>query len=126
MGSVIDYIECPNCGHEAHSDFYYKTGEEFINCNNCGFYRYIELDSDVADITNLKDSDYNITECADPYGAYRLQYKGQPGRLCGTLETKQQYDDLRERVKDDTDVEFVSVSRLVNGSIEEEMLVDNT
>jgi len=102
MGSVIDYIECPHCGTEAHSDFYYKTGEEFINCNNCGFYRYIELHPDVADITNL------------------------PGRLCGTLETKQQYDDLYERVKDDTDVEFVSVSRLVNGSIEEEMLVDNT
>ena len=38
MGSVIDYIECPNCKAEAYSDFYYKTGEEYINCNNCGYH----------------------------------------------------------------------------------------
>lgn len=126
MGSVIDYIDCPNCGREAHLDYYYKSGEEFINCNDCGFYRYVELDSDVTDLTQIKESDYNITECTDPYGAYRIKYKSAPGRLCGTLETKHQYDELYERVKDDPDVEFVSVSRLVNGSIEEEMLVSNT
>ena len=38
MGSVIDYIECPNCKHEAYSDFYYKTGEEYVNCQNCGYH----------------------------------------------------------------------------------------
>ena len=37
MGSVIDYIECPHCGQEAYIDFYYKTGEEYINCNKCGY-----------------------------------------------------------------------------------------
>jgi hypothetical protein len=25
MGSVLDYIECPNCKLEAMDDFYYKT-----------------------------------------------------------------------------------------------------
>ena len=38
MGSVIDYIECPNCKCEAYDDFYYKTGEQYINCNNCGYH----------------------------------------------------------------------------------------
>jgi len=38
MGSIIEYIECPNCEHEAFSDFYYKTGEEYVNCNNCGYH----------------------------------------------------------------------------------------
>ena len=38
MGSVLDYIECPNCGQEAFSDFYYKTGEEYVNCGNCGYH----------------------------------------------------------------------------------------
>ena len=38
MGSVIDYIECPNCKQEAFSDFYYKTGEDYINCGNCGYH----------------------------------------------------------------------------------------
>ena len=35
MGSVIDYIECPNCKGEdaAVSDYYYKTGEEYIFCH---------------------------------------------------------------------------------------------
>jgi uncharacterized Zn finger protein len=36
MGSVLDYIECPNCKLEAMDDFYYKTGEEYVNCGNCG------------------------------------------------------------------------------------------
>ena len=38
MGSVIDYIECPNCKQEAFSDFYYKTGEDYINCGSCGYH----------------------------------------------------------------------------------------
>lgn len=36
MGSVIDYQECPNCKMEAAMDFYYKTGEEYMNCPHCG------------------------------------------------------------------------------------------
>ena len=43
MGIVIDYIDCPNCGNEAFSDFYYKTGEEYVNCNHCGYRRTAEL-----------------------------------------------------------------------------------
>ena len=39
MGSVLDFIECPNCKHEASDDFYYKTGEEYIFCQNCGYHR---------------------------------------------------------------------------------------
>ena len=39
MGSVIDYIECPRCGQpNCFNDYYYKTGEEFTNCPDCGYY----------------------------------------------------------------------------------------
>jgi hypothetical protein len=38
MGSVITYDEkCPECKkNTGMSDFYYKTGEEYFNCSNCG------------------------------------------------------------------------------------------
>jgi hypothetical protein len=126
MGSVIDYIDCPNCGHEAHSDFYYKTGEEFTNCSHCGFYQYIELHPDVRDLSSIKDSDWKITECTDPYGAYRIKYIGTVGNMCGTLETAATYDTVYESVMNDKDVEFASVSRLIDGSIVEEVLIDKS
>ncbi len=42
MGSVIDEIKCPKCEYEhAFTDFYYKTGEEYLSCPRCGyFYSY--------------------------------------------------------------------------------------
>ena len=126
MGSVIDYIDCPNCGSEAHSDYYYKSGEEYINCSHCGFYRYVELHPDVQDLSSIKDSDWKITECTDPYGAYRIKYIGAVGTMCGTLETEAVYDEICERIMNDADVEFASVSRLIDGSIVEEVLIDKS
>jgi hypothetical protein len=131
MGSVIDYTDCPNCGQEAISDFYYKTGEEYINCSHCGFYRYVELHPDVQDLSAIKDSDWKITECTDPYGAYRIQYSNAAGNnsagyMCGTLETEAVYDEICERIMNDADVEFASVSRLIDGSTVEEVLIDKS
>lgn len=38
MGSVLSEIECPQCGcEECSSDFYYKSGEEYIFCVRCGY-----------------------------------------------------------------------------------------
>ena len=39
MGSVIDFLECPRCGSEAHTEFWYKSGEEAIICRECGYTR---------------------------------------------------------------------------------------
>lgn len=36
MGSVQDYIKCPECAGVAFNDFYYKTGEEYTFCKRCG------------------------------------------------------------------------------------------
>ena len=39
MGSVLDHIECPECKcEEATHDFYYKSGEEYVNCPRCGYH----------------------------------------------------------------------------------------
>ena len=38
MGSVIDYVTCPNYGSEESyfCEFYYKSDEEFCFCTKCG------------------------------------------------------------------------------------------
>ncbi len=36
MGSVIDYVPCPQCGHMMHRDYYYRTWEEYQFCQFCG------------------------------------------------------------------------------------------
>jgi transcription elongation factor Elf1 len=63
MGSVIDNIECPNCNHEAFSDFYYKTGEQYINCNNCGLARNYPLPY----IDDISADVYQDFSYIDPY-----------------------------------------------------------
>ena len=41
MGSVIDYNkDCPRCKQEnCIYEFWYKTGEEFFHCPDCGYHR---------------------------------------------------------------------------------------
>ena len=50
MGSVLDTIECPVCSSEASSDYYYKTGEEYIFCSHCGYKREMRFERDDSDI----------------------------------------------------------------------------
>ena len=57
MGSVIDHIECPNCKQEAYSDFYYKTGEEYVNCNNCGYHRSATIVNRDKKLSELTEED---------------------------------------------------------------------
>ena len=78
MGSVIDYIDCPRCGNEAHDEFYYKTGEEYTTCTHCGYSRkfYIDNmeelgnDSEIGTMPNYKIEEY------EPNGIYRIKQKG--------------------------------------------------
>ncbi len=74
MASVLDYIECPNCGQEAFSDFYYKTGEEYVNCGNCGYHYSATIKDRTKSLNELDEDDFEIIELKDPYGAYRIKY----------------------------------------------------
>lgn len=38
MASLIDIIECPQCGGLYSTDYYYRTGEEYRHCVRCGRY----------------------------------------------------------------------------------------
>ena len=125
MGSVIDYIECPNCKTEAFSDFYYKTGEEYVNCQNCGYHRSTTIINRDKPFNELTNEDWDIKEVLKPYGAYRLKTYLNTAHQCGSLESEEQYNELKYDVTRDPEIEHCSVSRFVDGEIKVEVLVDN-
>lgn len=125
MGSVIDYIDCPNCGTEAFSDFYYKTGEEYVMCSNCGYHKSITIKDRDKLLNELTEDDWEIVEIANPFGSYSIKTYQSVGTQLGTLETEQQYNELKQNISDDVEIEWCRVSRLVDGDIVIEMLIDN-
>jgi len=134
MGSVIDWIECPNCKQEAFSDFYYKTGEEYISCNNCGYHysQSYKRDDDGKFVTKDGTDDNHfdnlilvVNELKNPYGSYRLKVYHSPATQCGSFETEEQYNEFKLNLNEDVEIEFCSVSRFVDGEIKVEMLIDN-
>jgi predicted nucleic-acid-binding Zn-ribbon protein len=137
MGSVISNVNCPRCGsEECFEDFYYKTGEIFSSCPDCGYHRssfykrddngkLIKLDESKGfEFDNLViDQKY----CPEPYGAYKLRIVGELGGVSGTLITKEDYDGLVQEVdqlqKTENSVEFFVVSRFVDGKIVKEEII---
>ena len=126
MGSVIDYIECPNCKTEAMSDFYYKTGEEYINCSNCGYHRSATIINRDKNLNELTESDWNIEELKNPFGAYRLKVYHSVATQCGSLENETQYNELKKNIEADVEIEYCSVSRFIDNKIVEELLINNS
>jgi len=134
MGSVIDYIECPNCKQEAFSDFYYKTGEDYINCGNCGYHysQTLKRDKDGKFVTEDGTDNYKfdnlimeVSELKNPFGSYRLKVYQSPASQVGSFETEEQYNEFKMNLNEDVEIEFCSVSRFVDGEIKVEMLIDN-
>jgi hypothetical protein len=136
MGSVIDYIECPHCGQEAYDDFYYKTGEEYVNCQNCGYHYSATYKRDDKGEFVTKDGtdDYSFEnlimetkELKIPYGAFRIKYVDSIGYHCGSLENEKDYIELTTSadLNENGAMEFMSVSRYVNGETIQEVLLDN-
>ena len=126
MGSVIDYIECANCKTEAMSDFYYKTGEEYINCSNCGYHRSATIINRDKNLNELTESDWNIEELKNPFGAYRLKVYHSVATQCGSLENETQYNELKKNIEADVEIEYCSVSRFIDNKIVEELLINNS
>jgi len=136
MGSIIDSIECPHCGGEAFSDFYYKTGEEYVNCEHCGYHYSATYKTDGNGEYVTKDGTDNYEfenlimetrELKRPYGAFRIKYVGGVGYHCGSLENEKDYEDLKitADLNENGAMEFISVSRHINGETIQEVLLDN-
>lgn len=134
MGSVIDYIECPNCSGEAYNDFYYKTGEEYVNCQNCGYHYSATYKRDDEGEFVTKDGTDNYEfdnlimethELKNPYGSYRIKHYESVAFQCGGIENEEQYNELKEQVNKLDNVEFFSISRFIDGEIKGETVIDN-
>jgi Zn ribbon nucleic-acid-binding protein len=125
MASVIDYIECPNCKQEAWMDFYYKTGEEYVSCNNCGYHKSITIINRDKKLSELTQDDWKVDELKNPYGAYRLKVYHNSGFQCGSLENEEQYNNFKTANEVDVEIEFCSISRLIDGEIVTEVIIDN-
>lgn len=125
MGSIIEHIECPNCEHEAFSDFYYKTGEQYVNCTNCGYHYSAIIKDRTKRISELDEDDYEIVCNKNPYGAYKIKMYEGVGYTCGSLKNKKQLNELKKQCEQDDTIEYFQVSRFVDGQIKVEMLIDN-
>ena len=126
MGSVIDYIECPNCKQEAYSDFYYKTGEEYVNCRSCGYHRSATIVNRDKKLSELTEEDWEITELKNPYGAFQYKMAGDIGTYHGSLATAEDADKFRVEMKLEYQdhVDFALISKLDDGKIITEVIVD--
>jgi Zn ribbon nucleic-acid-binding protein len=125
MASVLDYIECPNCEQEAFSDFYYKTGEEYVNCNNCGYHYSATIKDRTKSLNELDEDDFEIVELKNPFGAYRIKFYNSPGYACGSLKSEEQLNELKLNCEEDDTIEYCTVSRFVDGEIKVYIIVDN-
>jgi Zn ribbon nucleic-acid-binding protein len=124
MGSFIDEIECPNCEHEAFSDFYYKTGEQYVNCQNCGYHYSATIIDRTKKYEDLTEHDWEIVKNTNPYGAYRIKYFDSPAFSCGSIKNKTALNKLKKDVKAMDEVEYFHVSRFVDGEIKVEVIID--
>ena len=125
MGSVIDYIECPNCKQEAYSDFYYKTGEEYVNCQNCGYHHSATIINRDKLLNELTDEDWKVVELKNPYGAYRIKHYDSVAYECGSLESEEDFTQLLVQVRELNNIEYFSINRFVDGKIMTIDIIDN-
>lgn len=138
MGSVIDYIECPRCKQEnCIDDFYYKSGEEYINCPDCGYHRIFRYKRDTdgkflrKDETKGFEFENLIPEeihLENPYGAFRVEtILGVV--TCGTLETDEDYQifisEIVSFINQEHNIKEAVVSKLVGDKIEKEVVFEN-
>jgi len=125
MGSIIDYIECPNCTHEAYDDFYYKTGEQYVNCNNCGYHYSAVIINHDKNLNELTDNDWKITEIKNPYGAFIIQCYDQVGYICGSVSSEESFNQIKNQASTDHTLETLTLNRFIDGELKSEIIIDN-
>lgn len=136
MGSVLGNIECPTCkSEECYNDYYYKTGEEVINCPECGYHyscfykrddngNYLKKDNTKGyEFSNLI---IQKNEVKHPFCVYKITFNDDIRAVC-LLETEQDYLEFCENLKtlDMQDIKSVAISRFTDGVIKKEVLYGN-
>ena len=117
MGSVLDAIDCPNCGFDAWLDYYYKTGEEYLNCSHCGYYRSATIKNRDKKMSELTEADWEIKEVKQPFGAFRYKISGDEVITSGTLANESEADEFGTCMKLEHQgfIDFAYIKRVVDG-----------
>ena len=128
MGSVIDYFDCPVCGNEAFSDFYYKSGEEYVHCSHCGYHRSATIKNRDKALNELTEDDWDYREDKNPYGAFRYKFVGDLASMAGTIDGAEHVAEMKESLEemernDGSKVEFFTISRFIDGKIVTEDII---
>lgn len=133
MGSVLSNIECPTCkSEECYNDYHYKTGEEVINCPECGYhYSYFYKRDDNGNYLkkdNTKGYEFSNlileeNEIKHPFCVYKIKFKDNVREVC-LLETEKDYLEFCENLKtfDMGAIKSVAISRFTDGVIKKEVL----
>ena len=139
MGSVMGQIECPRCGsEECFEDYYYKTGEEYVSCPDCGYHRsfFIKRDEEGKMIKLDESKELAVdnvvreeTLLEEPFGAYLIRYEEGMGSG-GTIPTEDDYNMFVSDIvsltnQPDHKMEIVTISRFVDGEIKKETIWEN-
>lgn len=124
MGSVVDYIQCPDCGEEAHSEFWYKTGEETIMCLHCGYSRKF-LITNLEDRTNDDWTPKFELEENHGCGSYKVRQKGQLHYECGAFVNEEGPKEFIRLVRErENDIEHAEYTTFVNKTLSRVVLVE--
>ncbi len=138
MSSAIDEIKCPRCKMEnCIRQYYGRTGEESVNCPECGFHYSFFYKTDSKGNFALKDKTKG-TEWSNlipeeklienPFGAF-IEKKHKGWDEGGTLETEDDYQkfvsDIVRLSKQDDNMKEVIVSRFLDGEIKKEVVFSN-
>lgn len=112
MGSVIENTECPKCSFEdAYSDYYYKSGEEYIFCPRCGYFHNHKKEPE--------NTDAFIIEEGGGFGTLRVSFKNSLVSQNLSLEEGCDIEDLLRSINRD-DIAEITISRLKDGKWAEE------
>lgn len=132
----MGHIECPRCkSEECFEDYYYKSGEIYISCPDCGYHysssikrddegKMIKLDeSRELAVDNVVREETLLEE---PFGAYLIRYEEGMGSG-GTLRTEDDYhlfvsDIVSLTNQSEHKMELVTISRFVDGEIKKEII----
>ena len=107
--------ECPYCKTTplTHNDKF-PTGEQFTNCNKCGYYYSKTLINEQWDTVSIEK----------PYGAFKIKTDDMLGTQCGSIMDENEFNEIKHNVENQDDVTHFSVTRFVDGQIVEVVYVD--
>lgn len=125
----VDDLDCPICGNNAVTRFYYETAEEQIDCYNCGYARKFYI-SNLDEKQNTNDEfdwipQYVIEEKTG-YGAYSIRMLNNPNTEVGSFAeplSEQYFIDLVEQQKNQ--IAYAAYTKLVDNKIEQVILINS-